>query len=616
MSVTKPASTLLTRSTARRAISRAAVVAFVGIIPVVGCECRDVIPLNPEAPALVADVCATPANVDGEGNQIGGTSDCLLAFGEADLTVKAERFVVLSNPGQVDLVISKLDIVGDPAFELIGTPPTRILAGLSVQVGVKTRPTVPSAITAEIQIVSDAANVTTLNDDGKPLLVIPITLTGVDNGLPDIEIVPDPSCGTTTPLGVDFDFAAVGGIKLCDVLVYNRGVRDLYFDSLEFVDVDGDGKVHGEPADSDEVAAIRLTGTPPGPDTPLPPTNTDAATGALVDPLRLRLAFSPDVLGRYESVLRFKTSDPDEDEAEIDLPIVGKGVVGPTCVAEIKSVNGVATPPFSIEPLDDVVITVENSTFANGEITFGDPAVSWEITARGGGSTVVPTAAGGIDTGFAFADRRGIDVAGRYEACAVVTDTLGVASQNRCCVAFEAIPSQAFLVQLSWANPTGDLDLHVSKRTADGDYCVDSLGQGGNVAAPFSEDCGDDLSCNWLNCRSDDTNFPEWDSLPGRSIGDPTLDIDDTSGFGPENTNVDVIEPGAYAFGFTTFSGGIDFLATTRLFIFGRLAGEWPVDATEEFVEVGIAYFTAEDPSHPCIEDLTDNDPDDDCPGY
>jgi hypothetical protein len=32
-------------------------------------------------------------------------------------------------------------------------------------------------------------------------------------------------------------------------------------------------------------------------------------------------------------------------------------------------------------------------------------------------------------------------------------------------------------------------------------------------------------------------------------------------------------------------------------------------------LEAGVVHFTADDPSHPCVEDLTDGDPEDECPG-
>ena len=611
MTVTQPASTLMSRS-ARRAISRAAAVAFIGVVPVVGCECRDLTPLNAEAPALIVDVCAFPANPDAQGKQIGGTEECALDFGDADLTIKTERFIKLSNPGPIDLKM-ELSLNGDPDFDFIGETPTTILAGLSVQVGVRIRPRVKSAITTEIVIVSNADNVTKLNDDGDPVVIIPVTLNGVDNGLPEIEIIPEASCGSPDPLGVDFDFAALGGIKICNVTVRNNGVRDLFFDGLEFVDVN-------EPAGSNEAQAIRLTGTPPGPDVALPPTKDGVDTPAadVVPPLVLRLAFSPDVLGRYDSTLRFSTSDP--NDPVIDMPVTGKGVVGPTCVAEIKSVNTQTSPPFSIEPLDDVTVTAGASTGANADIEV--VSTRWDVTERGAGSTVVLSDPNSTETGFLFANRRGLDVAGRYEACAVVTDDLGVDSTNRCCVAFEAIPSQSFLVQMTWANRTGDMDMHVTKRNNNGEYCVTALGQGDGVEAPFSDSCAnaDDFDCYYGNCKPDDGfggGTPEWDGVNGRTIGDPSLDIDDTNGFGPENTNVDVAVAGSYGFGVSTFRDADEgtTLVTMRLFLFGRLSGEWTKELDNEFWEVGAVHFTDANPTRPCVEDLTDGDPDDDCPG-
>jgi hypothetical protein len=102
--------------------------------------------------------------------------------------------------------------------------------------------------------------------------------------------------------------------------------------------------------------------------------------------------------------------------------------------------------------------------------------------------------------------------------------------------------------------------------------------------------------------------------VPGRTDGDPSLDVDDLSGFGPENTNINEITPGSYAFGADFFSGAEPHTVFVRLFIFGQLRGEWVETINDEFFEVGVVHFTAEAPFDPCIEDLTDGDPADECP--
>lgn len=583
-------------------VTRLGLTVLLGAVPLSSCICGDPDVIK-VAPQIFVDVCADPQRVV-QNKNIGGYQECALAFGNADISVRTERFFTITNPSNLDLKLESIELVGDPAFAFIEPPPEVIPSGLSAQLGITVRPQLESTINADIIIISDANN-TPLNDDGKSQVTIPVSLTGVDNGVPDIEIIPQ-GCGTADPLGADFGRVATGGVSICNVEIRNNGTRELFFDNVDFVPF-SDTAVIDEPADSDAAPAFAITGIVPGPDTPLRPTSAE------VPPLTLRVTFSPDVLGRYAGLIRFETSDP--DEPSIDMPIAGLGVVGPTCVAKVKSVNGVeVTGAPNIEPLDDVTLSLEDSTPStpDGQIV----TYQWTLEEVGADSTVLLSAPTSEETGFVFANRRGVDVAGRYEACAVVTDELGTASNNRCCVDFEAIPSQSFLVQLTWAQSTGDMDLHVTKKTND-TYCVQSLGGGGGgVDEPFSEgNCAANTDCLFSNCNPTDTGSPDWDGVAGRTAGDPSLDIDDLTGFGPENINVDLAVPGSYGFGATTFTGGSPFTMTIRLFVFGRLAGEWQDVLTSDFWEVGAVHFLEEDPARPCIEDFTDGDFDDECPG-
>jgi hypothetical protein len=605
MTVTKLANTP-PRSRHGLALSRFAAVAGLLVFPFASCDCTidgDVLEVGPE---IWVDVCASPEKLDGVGNLIGGFEECALNFGDADIAVKTSRTFRMTNTTNLDLKVASIVLEGtEEAFKLVEPLPEFVGAGLSVEVAVEVRPRVVATIATEVVITSNA-----INTDSEPSIVrIPVTLNGVDNGLPDIVVTPDPACGSTDPLGVNFDKVATGGVAICEVTISNVGTRDLFFDSLAFSNVEGD-VLHIEPSDSDAPPNVAITGTPPSGDVPLPGC-PDGVSGCVGNSFTLRLAFAPDALGTYASKISIVTSDP--DETSVELPIIGSGVVGPTCVAGIKSVNGITEPPFNVEPLDDVTLTTEDSTGATPDVSI--VSTRWEVTQRGPGSTVIASDPTGTDTGFLFANRRGVDVAGKFEACAVVTDSLGTESNNTCCVDFEAIPSQALLVQATWANPDGDMDLHVTKRD-DGVFCLNGLGGGaGDVDAPFETGCGD-LDCYYGSCRSTNPDSPEWDGEAGRTAGDPSLDIDDLTGFGPENTNVDLPAPGAYGFGVDTYSSfGGPYLVTIRLFLFGRLSGEWTSELEEQFLEAGIVHFTAEDPSHPCVEDLTDGDPEDECPG-
>lgn len=582
---------------------RWAAAASLALSPLGACDCNteEIIKV---APQIYVDVCARPVKKVGD-KVIGGFLDCALPFGEADLSIKTSKTVVITNPSNLDLKLLSVELEGDPAFEFVEPPPDKIRAGLSAQIAVQIRPRVESTIEAELVIVSDANN-TPKNDDGNSEVRIPITLTGVDRGVPDIEIVPV-GCGTTVPLGVDFGNVATSGLQVCNLEVRNTGTRELYFDFLDFAPDDAGARTIVEPAESGPEPSITLTGAIPNPETPLRPTSDDVA------PLTLRVAFAPDALGRYSDTLRIVSSDP--DESTVDVPIQGIGVTGPQCVAHVKSVNGVdVTGAPSIEPLDDVVLTTLGSTGATPDV--GIASTTWELREKGPGSGVVLSSPATTETGFLFANRRGVDVAGRYEACAVVTDELGTQSINECCVSFDAIPSDAFLVQLTWAEPDGDMDLHVTKKSDAGEYCLQGLGSPTTeVQPPYESGCGSDLDCYYGNCKP--TSFsgaPEWDGVTGPSDGDPSLDIDDLTGFGPENTNVNQVVPGSYAFGADYFGGSGPHTLFIRLFIYGQLKGEWVATTEDEFWEVGIVHFHEDDLFHPCIEDLTDGDAHDQCP--
>ena len=131
-------------------------------------------------------------------------------------------------------------------------------------------------------------------------------------------------------------------------------------------------------------------------------------------------------------------------------------------------------------------------------------------------------------------------------------------------------------------------------------------------------------SAAWSKCgergsderRSGGVSVPNWDDVPGRTAGDPTLEIDDLLGFGPEIISIATAAPGSYGFGAATFSASGPYTATIRVFVAGREAGVWQRVIDREFWEVGAIQVSADDPTHPCVEDFTDCDLDDDCPGF
>jgi hypothetical protein len=285
------------------------------------------------------------------------------------------------------------------------------------------------------------------------------------------------------------------------------------------------------------------------------------------------------------------------------------GLDGPLCVVALASVNGQPDAGLTtIEPLDDVVLSGAESTPGAS----GSPVTrwSWSILESPPSSHVELTDPAAAATGFFFADdRRGVDHAGRYVVRLRVEDELGRPSVNRCELSFDAVPSQALLLQLSWDTEDGDVDLHLLKQRPDGRFCVGSAAGAG----PLAESCAGvtDGDCYFGNCRSDAAMPPDWDDAGPGSDGDPSLDVDDRDGFGPENITLRTPPPGEYLVGVHGFSLGGPALATVRLFLFGQLHAVWQRSVDNgEWWEVARIEWPAS--GTPCVDDLSSAG--DDCP--
>jgi hypothetical protein len=248
---------------------------------------------------------------------------------------------------------------------------------------------------------------------------------------------------------------------------------------------------------------------------------------------------------------------PVGDVGIIDQPPVAAG--GIRSVAVVETVNGVASTAGQsarVRPLDDVVLSGLGSVPENsgGSIT----AYSWTLVSQPADSTVVLSTPTAARTAFEFnssgAAVSGIDVVGIYEVRLQVTDDTGLRSSNNAQVTLNALPDDAFHVQLTWDSPANDVDLHVKKDP--GTYC------------------GDD-SCYYGNCRAGGFGRPDFDGVgDANTAGDPVLDIDDLDGFGPENIVIAEPADGTYNIGVHMFTFDENTTATVKLFVDGDLEEE------------------------------------------
>jgi hypothetical protein len=154
----------------------------------------------------------------------------------------------------------------------------------------------------------------------------------------------------------------------------------------------------------------------------------------------------------------------------------------------------------SFSPLDTALFDGSASHDSDGVIV--DHA--WTITMRPSGSNSSIQTPGDDGANAEFF----VDFAGDYVIELTVTDDTGLTGSTT--FAFSAVPWQTVHVELAWDVDQSDVDLHL-------------LDQGGTYAdAP-----GD---CYYSN------KTPDWGD-PGPA-NDPTLDIDDVDGYGPENINI------------------------------------------------------------------------------
>jgi hypothetical protein len=542
-----------------------------------GCE-ADIVSI---APAIALDVCSDPP-LEISGTLVGGVRDCNVDFGEVPLSVRVQKEVRVTNPTPVELSIFSSDFTSDsdPAFRVDVIPET-IAEGLTNTMALSFRPLVEGEVTGTLVIESDAQNLATDED-----VVINLRGVGFDDGLPRIVV---------EPRACDFGRVAEGGAASCDVSIRNEGQRDLILEQVEIL-----ADTVQAPPDSEAEEPFGFFGRPPGEQDVILPD----------EGLTVSMRFTPDVLGNFQATLRIGSNDPVEQL--IDIPLTGIGVDPPICDAVILSVNGVPVSdgPVQVEPLDDVTISAEASdpSTPDGSII----SVNWEIASQPGGSTAQLSNPQGLQTGFTFADGiAGVDLAGTYVVRATVVDDLGTESVNECQIEFEAIPNDTVLTQLSWDAPFGDMDLHLIQKNESGQFC-------GNIAGQVSESCGfgNDGACYYGNCRQTSSSRPDWDNdgVNGTE-GDPSLDIDDLCGFGPENINIDVAVPGEYLvavdfFGFTGCSGSGVVGNTVRLYLFGQLAGEFFRELEDsDWWEVAILTWNGPETSPAwCYENLENNE--------
>ena len=222
--------------------------------------------------------------------------------------------------------------------------------------------------------------------------------------------------------------------------------------------------------------------------------------------------------------MELDTAEPEpEPEAEVDAPVA---------LCEVT--------PDKVRPI------VEGATWLGGDSY--DPndldiTYEWSLAYKPDGSTAtMPSGSINVPDRADF----DTDLAGEYVGRLVVTNSEGVRS-DPCETTLEAEPAEALWVEMFWENSGDDMDLHLVSPAGTSDADGDG----------FADGIGTDQDCYYSNCtESSWSGGLDW-GMPGDTIDDPILDLDDISETGPENINIEIPEDGEYHVVVHDFPGSV-----------------------------------------------------------
>jgi hypothetical protein len=216
----------------------------------------------------------------------------------------------------------------------------------------------------------------------------------------------------------------------------------------------------------------------------------------------ITVAFSSSSGGLFSEDIVFETAEPAFDITTKIIAQAQEGIPIAVCSVDPPDIqpNAGSATWYGSDSYDDEGFAIVNHT--------------WTLIGKPGGSTASMPTGGADRTNFMP------DLAGEYTAQLVVTNELGIQSEP-CITTLEAIPGQDLWVQMYWTYAGDDMDLHL-------------LRPGGVI------NTNDD--CYYGNCQG---GVLDW-GTPNDPSDNPSLDLDDISGTGPENINISNPETGSF----------------------------------------------------------------------
>jgi hypothetical protein len=256
--------------------------------------------------------------------------------------------------------------------------------------------------------------------------------------------------------------------------------------------------------------------------------------GATVAPLgsdtqTVVVVYTPSALDGDSGTFVVNSDDPDEPVVTVHM--LGNG--GGDFEYPVAVIDG----PANAAPLDTISLDGSDSYDPEG---FAITGYTWTLTDAPVGSGA------SLTTSVPDSTSMFLDIAGHYEVQLRVANEIGLSSAPEK-YEVDAIPSDRVHVELLWDTPNTDLDLHML-------YGLD---------ATFFNHPND---CCWCNPN------PNWGASLD-SLDNPLLALDDISGYGPENINIEDPEDGTFPLRVHFFedNGGGATIATVRIYIDGIL---------------------------------------------
>lgn len=325
-----------------------------------------------------------------------------LDFGEVAVPLSGAELVFLSNAGRARLEY-EVRIEGDDRFT-VDVPGAEAGVDETVELLVRFEPDSFLDYSADLVITS--------NDEVTPEVRIPLSGTGVDAPMPDIDI---------TPLTLDFGTVAQGSSDTQFLTLRNEGDAPLAVGSMV---QEGSG-------------AFSLLSDP-----------SNGVVGANSE-VPVIIQYEPFGDLGDSGTLRFPSNDPDEPELTVVLLGNGGGDFEYP-VAQIDCA-GTSAPPIWVE--------------FDGSGSY-DPAgflpltYEWTLLSQPDGSQEDLTNLVSDNT------RLFTDVAGLYEVQLQVANAVGTLSAPERC-SIDAIPADELHIELTWDTAAADLDLHLARNDAD-----------------------------------------------------------------------------------------------------------------------------------------------------